>query len=191
MVEVGRESSLAFPDGPMDQFSQDPFSDLSPEDAAAQRAGGRDSLLLSAAIRLADAADETTVRVRNLSTGGLMAEYAGRIAGGDAVEVNVRGVGWVPGRVAWVTDGRIGIAFDHPIDPMLARKPMGGAKRRRGVARLLRRRSKPLDYGRVARSHDAAGRFALWTFRLRPSLPLPAACDASGRPTATCRATGV
>jgi hypothetical protein len=42
------------------------------------------------------------------------------------VEVEVRGVGWVSGRIAWATDGRVGIAFDTPIDPLLARKPVGG-----------------------------------------------------------------
>jgi hypothetical protein len=34
-------------------------------------------------------------------------------------------VGWVKGRIAWATDGRVGVAFDIEIDPMLARKPVG------------------------------------------------------------------
>lgn len=114
----------------MDQFSQDPFTDLTAEEAAAQRAAARDSLLLSAAVRLPPAEEETTVRVRNLSAGGLMAEYAGRVAQGAAIEVNVRGIGWVKGRVAWATDGRIGIAFNHAIDPLLARKPVGTGPKR-------------------------------------------------------------
>ncbi len=113
----------------MDQFSHDPFSGLTAEEAAAQRAGGRDSLLLVANFRVTGLCDESQVRVRNLSTGGLMAEYSGPVATGTAVEVNVRGVGWVPGKVAWVTDGRIGIAFDQTIDPMLARRPVGASRR--------------------------------------------------------------
>lgn len=110
----------------MDQFSNDPYSNLSADDLAAQRAGGRDSLLLTAQIRKQGQESATQVRVRNLSSGGLMAEYAGAISSDAAVEVEVRGIGWIPGRVAWVTDGRIGVAFDIEIDPLAARKPVGG-----------------------------------------------------------------
>jgi hypothetical protein len=109
----------------MDQFSQDPFTGLAADDPAAQRTGARDSLLLTAQIRVPGASTATQVRVRNLSPGGLMAEYSGAICGGSPIEVDVRGVGWVPGQVAWVTDGRIGIAFDREIDPLAARKPIG------------------------------------------------------------------
>lgn len=109
----------------MDQFSHDPFTGLAADDPAAQRTGARDSLLLTAQIRVPGSSNATQVRVRNLSHGGLMAEYTGAIVGGSPIEVDVRGVGWVPGRVAWVTDGRIGIAFDTEIDPMSARKPVG------------------------------------------------------------------
>lgn len=110
----------------MDQFSPDPYSNLSADDLAAQRTGGRDSLLLTAQIRKPESETATQVRVRNLSSGGLMAEYGGAIMSGTAIEVEVRGIGWVPGRVAWVTDGRIGVAFDVAIDPLAARKPVGG-----------------------------------------------------------------
>ena len=108
----------------MDQFSFDPLNALSADDFASQRTDSRDSLMLSALFRVAGRADEQ-VRVRNLSSGGLMAEYAQPIDRGAHVEVEVRGVGWVSGRIAWATDGRVGIAFDSSIDPMLARKPVG------------------------------------------------------------------
>lgn len=109
----------------MDQFSFDPLTALSADDFSSQRSGSRDSLMLTAQFRVAERPDEQ-VRVRNLSQGGLMAEYAQPIERGATVEVEVRGVGWVSGRIAWATDGRVGIAFDSPIDPMLARKPVGG-----------------------------------------------------------------
>ncbi|HWU94542.1 MAG TPA: PilZ domain-containing protein [Sphingomonas sp.] len=109
----------------MDQFSFDPLTALSADDFSSQRSGSRDSLMLTAQFRVAGRPDEQ-VRVRNLSQGGLMAEYAQPIERGATVEVEVRGVGWVSGRIAWATDGRVGIAFDSPIDPMLARKPVGG-----------------------------------------------------------------
>lgn len=113
----------------MDQFLDDFDHPESGADAAANRAVSRDSLLLSAQFRLAGAKGEKTVRVRNLSAGGLMAEMSEPIDGGTAVEVNVRGVGWVPGHVAWVAAGRIGVAFDRLIDPMAARKPVVAPRR--------------------------------------------------------------
>ena len=107
----------------MEQFSQDPLMALSAEDFTGQRAGARDSLMLTANFRIAERADET-VRVRNLSSGGMMAEYTAPIERGTIVQVEVRGVGWVSGKIAWATDGRVGVAFDHDIDPLLARKPV-------------------------------------------------------------------
>lgn len=108
----------------MEQFSHDPLMTLSAEDFTGQRAGARDSLMLSANFRIAGKPDEQ-VRVRNLSSGGMMAEYAAPIDRGTVVQVEVRGVGWVSGKIAWATDGRVGVAFDSDIDPMLARKPVG------------------------------------------------------------------
>jgi hypothetical protein len=54
-----------------------------------------------------------------------MAEYPDGLAQGLRVEFDVRGVGWVPGQIAWSAAGRIGVAFDRQIDPMLARKRVG------------------------------------------------------------------
>lgn len=112
----------------MDQFSTDPLDAFEEgDDLASQRNGSRDSLLLSAQLRAGDDVD-VTVRVRNLSSGGMMAEYAEPIAQGEAVKVDVRGVGWIKGRIAWAAEGRIGIAFDREINPMAARKPVAPAK---------------------------------------------------------------
>ena len=108
----------------MDQFSYDPVNTLSADDFTGQRAGARDSLMLTAQFRIAGR-DLIQVRVRNLSSGGLMAEYAQPINSGTPVDVDVRGVGWVSGRIAWSAEGRVGVAFDQEIDPMLARKPVG------------------------------------------------------------------
>ena len=88
-------------------------------------ARGRDSLLLRARLRQAGQGEAVEVRVRNLSEGGLMAELPLPLPVDAAVEVEVRGIGWLPGRVAWQTEGRTGIAFDRLIDPRRARKPVG------------------------------------------------------------------
>jgi PilZ domain len=109
----------------MEQFSHDPLTALSAEDFTGQRAGARDSLMLTAQLRIEGKPDVTHVRVRNLSSGGMMAEYAAPVTSGTPLEVEVRGVGWITGRIAWRAEGRVGVAFDHEIDPLLARKPVG------------------------------------------------------------------
>lgn len=93
--------------------------------AAAGRNEPRDSLFLKAIVRFPVTREEREVRIRNLSAGGLMAEVPVRVARGEKVEVNLRSVGWITGSVAWVAEGRIGIAFDYPVDPKTARKPVG------------------------------------------------------------------
>lgn len=109
----------------MDHFTYDPTQPAVTDDGASQRAGSRDSLLLTAQLRVGGDPESVTVRVRNLSAGGLMAEYGQPVATGTEVEIEVRGVGWVTGRIAWSAEGRVGVAFDREIDPMLARKPVG------------------------------------------------------------------
>lgn len=95
---------------------------------AGRRSNGRDSLFLMATIRKASEPDRAgiPVRVRNLSEIGLMADYLDIAEPGEVVSVEVRGIGKVTGKVAWVEDRRIGITFDVEVDPMLARKPVSG-----------------------------------------------------------------
>lgn len=85
----------------------------------------RDSLFLMARIRLGTAEQWADVRVRNLSAGGLMAEIDAAMAIDTPVELELRGIGQINGRVAWQAEGRTGIAFDAEIDPLKARKPVG------------------------------------------------------------------
>lgn len=94
-----------------------------PVTPGAKRGNDRDSLLLKAILRFQSSEDDREVRIRNLSAGGLMAEAPVRVSRGEKIEVNLRNIGWISGHVAWVSEGRIGIAFDHPIDPKEARKP--------------------------------------------------------------------
>ncbi len=94
--------------------------------ASAKRGKDRDSLFLKAVLRFLSTGAQGEVRVRNLSAGGLMAEAPVRVTRGEKVELELRNIGWVSGHVAWIAEGRIGIAFDHPIDPKEARKPVTG-----------------------------------------------------------------
>lgn len=106
----------------MDQFSKDSF--VPAGEPTAKRTKSRDSLFLVACLTIDGHPGTTEVRVRNLSSGGLMAEYAHPLEIGTAVEVELRGVGRVAGEVAWTAAGRIGISFETPINPMQARKPI-------------------------------------------------------------------
>lgn len=96
--------------------------------AAVKRGMDRDSLLLKAVLRFPVSQDEREVRIRNLSAGGLMAELPIQVSRGEVVEVHLRSIGWISGHIAWVTEGRIGIAFDHPINPKDARQPVGATE---------------------------------------------------------------
>ena len=114
----------------------------------AKRELDRDSLFLKANLVFVDGDDCGEVRIRNLSAGGLMAEAPVIAKRGDRVQIELRNIGKVTGHVAWVAQGRFGVAFDHPIDPKLARKPVGQQKV--DLPHYLRRHqknSKPLRFG--------------------------------------------
>jgi hypothetical protein len=106
-------------------------SEESAEAAAKARNAARDSMLLSAPLRRVNAPvrHPVTLRIRNLSAGGMMAECSEPVATGEQVVLELRGIGEVTGSVAWCHDGRIGISFDTPIDPRLTRKPVTAPKR--------------------------------------------------------------
>lgn len=87
---------------------------------------GRDSLFLLARLRFEDQAESYRVKVRNLSSGGMMAEGELRVAEGVPVQIELRNIGWIAGAVAWKADGRFGVAFAEDIDPKLARAPVVG-----------------------------------------------------------------
>lgn len=85
----------------------------------------RDSLFVMARVRVEGDATGTEypVKVRNLSSAGMMADGKAKVARGSRVSVDLRNVGWVEGTVAWKQDDRFGIAFIEEIDPRLVRVP--------------------------------------------------------------------
>ena len=126
----------------MDRYSSEPFPGVL-DAADVQRSNARDSLLLTARMRAPGVGEGVAVRVRNLSSGGLMAEVGDAeemLSLGRPVEVEVRGVGWVKRRVAWVADGRAGIACDRAADPKRAGKPVGRNPKPLWPPRRARRR---------------------------------------------------
>jgi hypothetical protein len=66
-------------------------------------------------------ASEHRIKVRNLSSGGMMGEGSVRVKRGAILQVHIRNIGWVEGSIAWVQDDRFGIAFREDIDPKVAR----------------------------------------------------------------------
>lgn len=125
----------------------DSFSDK--KVPAAKRGMNRDSLLLKAILRFPNSTDERVVRIRNLSAGGLMAEVPTGLLRGERVEINLHSIGWVGGHVVWVTDGRVGIAFDLPINPKEARKPIGVTQLE--IPPYLKRLNKKSTPGKIRR----------------------------------------
>jgi hypothetical protein len=119
----------------MDSFNRDQTGeepepvDAVPAAVSTKRQRSRDSLFLTAKLGFAGSTDLREVRVRNLSDGGMMAEVDRVVDVGTAVSIELRGIGAVSGKVAWCTEGRVGIAFDMKIDPQKARKPVGQGKR--------------------------------------------------------------
>lgn len=89
------------------------------------RDNARDSMFLQATLRPLSGGNPPafSVRVRNLSAGGLMADADAEVAVDDRITIDLRNIGQVEGRVAWVRGQRFGVTFDVAIDPKLARKP--------------------------------------------------------------------
>ena len=110
---------------------------FSPTDLDVKRGQNRDSLFVKAVLRFPVSGDEREVRVRNISSGGLMAEAPLRTPRGDPIEVHLRNIGWVSGKVVWVAESRFGIAFDYPIDPkMLSVRESSGYEIPRYLAKI-------------------------------------------------------
>lgn len=98
---------------------------LEPVEAWMRQRAVRDSLFLQAQISRENGMGMGEVRVRNLSSWGLMAETKFALRVDDTIVVSLRGVGDVPARIVWAKGNRIGVAFAHEIDPRMARKPVG------------------------------------------------------------------
>lgn len=99
--------------------------DESDQSGPGKRVARRDSLFLLAGIRRETGETLGRARIRNLSETGLMADCEQVLGDGDRLVVDLRGIGEVAGRVAWVRGDRIGMVFDQTIEPQDARRPVG------------------------------------------------------------------
>lgn len=91
--------------------------------AETKRRASRASLFLSANIAIEGLATPVTVRVRNLSEGGMMIDGHVRFVRDMPVSIELRGIGKIAGRIAWTEAGRAGVEFAVEIDPKMARAP--------------------------------------------------------------------
>jgi PilZ domain len=98
---------------------------MTSETTSKKRQAARDSLFLSTEVMVEGALKPVSVRVRNLSPGGMMIDGNAVFHEGAVVSAALRGIGAVAGRIAWVAEGRAGIAFDKEIDPKEARGSTG------------------------------------------------------------------
>jgi hypothetical protein len=113
-------------------------SEIVPMSQVDTRQLGRDSLFLLANLRFDEGGEAYRIKVRNLSSGGMMAEGELRVTQGAAVQIELRNIGWIAGTVAWKADGRFGVAFAEEIDPKLARAPVVGNPEQAEAPRFTR-----------------------------------------------------
>lgn len=104
-----------------DQSGHEPQAGKAPAGPQTQREARVTTILLIG--KMMSAHGETLCRIRNLSSGGLMAEVHVPLAVDDPVRIELKAGDQLAGRVRWIREGRMGIAFDEPIDvsAMLAR----------------------------------------------------------------------
>ncbi len=98
------------------------------ESIAKKRQVARDSLFLSTEVTVQGALKPVTVRVRNLSPGGMMIDGNAIFHEGAVVSAELRGIGSVSGKIAWILEERAGVSFDEEIDPKEARAPVSAPK---------------------------------------------------------------
>ena len=101
---------------------------MTTESIAKKRQAGRDSLFLTSEVAVDGALKPVTVRVRNLSAGGMMIDTNAIFHAGARVTADLRGIGEVPGTIAWIVESRAGVSFDREIDPKSARAPVAVTK---------------------------------------------------------------
>jgi len=88
------------------------------ESGSFETAERRYAVVLSAQILAEGLPAPVSIRVCNISAGGLMAVVPPHVRLGGTVAVVIRHAGRLFGRVAWARDGRIGVKFDREIDPV-------------------------------------------------------------------------
>ena len=109
-------------------------------DEAEQRQLARDSLFVMADLRLDGSDEEHRIKVRNLSSGGMMGEGSVRVKRGAMLQVHIRNIGWVEGSIAWVRM----IALESPFEKISTQRLHVRRLYRVSIRRGLRGRPCPI-----------------------------------------------
>ena len=102
------------------------FADLRQSDQPLQSSRERRRTVMLRATLSVDGSPAGDARVRDISSGGMMADCITPVATGAQVAISLRGLGDLTGSIAWATCDRIGVLFDQPVDPSrVLRAPAG------------------------------------------------------------------
>lgn len=82
-----------------------------------RRQDRRDSLMLMSEIHSTGGYRVGTVRIRNISSTGIMADRCPHLDVGAQMEIDLRNVGRVAGTIVWTDGDRMGMTFLSSIDP--------------------------------------------------------------------------
>ena len=94
-------------------------------DEDGKRRAPRSNMLLAAELRVGEG-QAKSCRVRNISATGMMGEMEWPPEPVDQVSIRLGDLGWIEAIVAWQRPPRFGLEFTSPIDPVAARRPVGG-----------------------------------------------------------------
>ncbi len=75
----------------------------------------RENLGQTAEVRIGRDPAMHSIRVRNLSSRGLMGEGPIKVANGTRLDLELSNIGRVSGIVVWVQEPRFGVAFDDEV----------------------------------------------------------------------------
>ncbi len=104
----------------MDMSDAPEFNITDPNGTDGHRHAPRESLFLLGQ-RHMGGKEPLDVRIRNLSSTGMMVESPVLGTVGTAVHIELKGIGKCAARIAWIAEKRMGIALDEIIDPLKAR----------------------------------------------------------------------
>ena len=85
-----------------------------------RRAEERTDVFELAQLRVGRESLSRPVKVRNLSSQGMMGEGPFSVSSGTRLTIDLPDRGSVAGTVVWVQQSRFGVAFDRDIDPKFA-----------------------------------------------------------------------
>jgi hypothetical protein len=95
--------------------------------AESKREKDRESMFLLASVVFENSSEKLSMRVRNISNGGMLVDCPDIHEKGRPLIAELKGIGAVAGRVAWSNAGKMGVAFNVEVDPKLTRQPVGVA----------------------------------------------------------------